>query len=190
MEFTVADRPVRRLTADEVMRMSEAGILPEDKSCELLHGVLTEVNPPGPEHSTVQSRLLAWLGQGASEGRYVLRVDAPVLLPDRFSLPQPDIAVVPGDLGTVRPHPREVLLAIEISLSSLRVDLSVKRPLYAQAEFPEYWIIDARHGRLLVLTDPADGEYRREETLTPGDRARPRLVDAEPLDVAALLAGL
>ena len=40
MAFTLGDRPVRPLTADEVLRMVEAGSLGEDRRFELLHRTL------------------------------------------------------------------------------------------------------------------------------------------------------
>ena len=42
MALTVADRPVRPLTVDEVMAMLRAGIIPGDNRLELLDGELTE----------------------------------------------------------------------------------------------------------------------------------------------------
>lgn len=190
MELTVADRPVRRLTAGEVVQMVEAGILSEGERAELLHGVLTEVMTPGFEHSTVQSRLLAWLGAGASAGDYVLRAGSAVLVADPYSLPEPDIALVAVEAAAIRPHPRATLLAIEIALASLRVDLRVKRLLYADAGFPEYWVIDVKGRCLRVFTEPLNGDYLTGTVLRPGDRARPRQVDLPPLEIAELLDGL
>lgn len=41
MAFVLGDREIRPLTAEEVLRMVEAGVLHEDEPVELLHGVLT-----------------------------------------------------------------------------------------------------------------------------------------------------
>jgi hypothetical protein len=54
MELTVGDRRVRPLTADEVMRMVEAGILGYDEPVELLHGVLVKVSAKTPAHEAVK----------------------------------------------------------------------------------------------------------------------------------------
>jgi len=45
MPLTVGDRPVRPLTATEVMAMVDAGIVADDAPVELLHGALTELTP-------------------------------------------------------------------------------------------------------------------------------------------------
>ncbi|MBE9127327.1 MULTISPECIES: Uma2 family endonuclease [unclassified Coleofasciculus] len=34
---------------------------------------------------------------------------------------------------------------------------------------PEYWIVDLKHRRVTVLREPADGNYRSEQTLTAGE---------------------
>jgi hypothetical protein len=48
MALTVGERAVRPLTADEVVRMVELGILSEDEPVEVLHGVLTKVSAKTP----------------------------------------------------------------------------------------------------------------------------------------------
>ena len=61
MALTVGDRAVRPLTADEVLRMLELGILSEDEPAELLHGVLTAVTRQSVAHVAVLQRLQRWL---------------------------------------------------------------------------------------------------------------------------------
>lgn len=41
---------VRRLSVDDVRKMIAAGVLDEDDRVELVHGVLLEMGPIGPEH--------------------------------------------------------------------------------------------------------------------------------------------
>ena len=71
MVLTVADRPVRPLTADEVIRMEQLGILSEDEPVELLHGVLTVVSAKTPAHEAVdaaQPLALEWSGRRRLRG--------------------------------------------------------------------------------------------------------------------------
>ena len=140
MALTVGDRPVRPLTQDDVLRMVEVGILGEEDRVELLDGVLTEVSPKSVEHGTIIARLVRWLITSDPGARYEVRTEHPLLVPDRRSLPEPDIAVVAGAAGTE--HPATALLVIEVAVSSLRVDRTVKAGLYAGAGVPEYSVVD------------------------------------------------
>jgi Uma2 family endonuclease len=188
MAFTLEEREVRLFTADEVMEMVRVGLLSDDRQFELLHGVLTRVSPQKPRHAEVVSLLMAWLFRNLPEERYRIRGGAPVIVPDHTSLPEPDLAVVEARSYAER-HPSSALFAIEVSVSSLRIDLNVKAPLYAAAGIPEYWVIDVDHARVEVFTDPGDDGYRSRETVTPPARLRPKTLDVEPLDLAATLEG-
>lgn len=42
---------------------------------------------------------------------------------------------------------------------------------YAQAKIPVYVIVDRKHGRVHVLTDPLPGGYDRHEVHAPGQQA-------------------
>ncbi|MGD1851789.1 MAG: Uma2 family endonuclease [Cyanophyceae cyanobacterium] len=57
-------------------------------------------------------------------------------------------------------------------MSSLDKDLKVKRSLYAKAGIPDYWIVDVsgneENHRVIVLTEPKDGDYTQEEVLKEG----------------------
>jgi Uma2 family endonuclease len=189
MPLTVGDRDVRPLTADEVMRMVETGILAEDEPVELLHGVLTAVSPKTPAHGVVLSRLLTWLGAGATAGRYTLRTEHPLSVPDRTSLPEPDLAVIAPGVDLTSTHPRTALLIVEVSVTSLRLDATVKPALYAAAGVPEYWVVDVpgRFARIFSAPEPAGYGI---ELVTGSGTIRPQHVDAPPLDLASLFAGL
>jgi Uma2 family endonuclease len=187
MRLTVGDRPVRPLTQDEVLRMVDAGILSEDEPVELLHGVLTAVSAKTPGHEQVKLRLGRWLAPGFADGRYDVRTEAPVAVPDRTSLPEPDLAVVERD-DTVA-HPATALLVVEVAISSLRVDTTIKPHLYAAAGVPEYWVVEVGERQLRVFADPGPDGYSSTRTVRQG-MLEPAAVEADPLDVAALLAGL
>jgi Uma2 family endonuclease len=187
MALTVGDRPVRPLTQDDVLRMVEAGILGEDEPVELLHGVLTAVSSKTPDHEQVKLRLGRWLARGFAEGRYDVRTEAPVAVPDRTSLPEPDIAVVERDDEVA--HPATALLVIEVAVSSLRVDTAIKPALYAAAGVPELWVIDVPGHAVRVFAHSGPEGYGTRRTVADGT-VTPTAFEAEPLDVAALFNGL
>jgi Uma2 family endonuclease len=189
MALTVGDRPVRPLTADEVLRMVELGILSEDEPVELLHGALTRKAVKTPQHEAVKARLVGWLAQGAGSGGYEIRVEACLVVPDHTSLPEPDLMAVAGGGDPLR-HPATALLVVEVSWSSLRVDIGVKPALYAAAGVPELWVVDVPAGRVLVLTEPGETGYAQEHVVGSGEHLRPHALEIAPLAVDALFAGL
>lgn len=189
MALTIGDRDLRPLTADEVLRMVELGILSADEPVELLHGVLTRVSPKSPRHETVKVRLQRWLAPGVVAGAHEVRVEAPILVPDRTSLPEPDIAVVaPG--GDPLLHPTTATLVIEVAASSLRTDTGVKPALYAQAGVAELWVVDVDGCCIEVFSEPRNGSYGARRVVAHDGVVQARLVAAEPLAVSELLAGL
>jgi Uma2 family endonuclease len=187
MAFTLGDRPVRPLTADEVLRMVEAGILGEGRRVELLHGALTEMSPQSPEHAEIVVRLTRWLD--AALPRFVVRGRSPLMVPDRTSLPEPDIAVVePGEY--LRAHPEGALLVIEVASSSLEIDTRIKPDLYAAAGVPVYWVVDVVTKRVRVFREPRGGGYAARTMLGPDGSLAPVAVDVAPLELAELFRGL
>lgn len=188
MGFGLDERTVRPLTADEVMRMVELGILPEDEPVELLHGALTEVSAKTPGHEAVKMRLHRWLAPAVVGGRCDLRLESPLVVPDRTSLPEPDIAVIERDDAIA--HPRTALLVIEVAVSSLKTDTRVKPALYAAASVGELWVVDVPAQRLEVFAVPGPGGYADHTVMTPPSLLTPRFVPVGPLDLATLLAGL
>lgn len=185
MALTYGDRDVRPLTADEVLRMVDAGIIGDDEPVELLHGVLTAVSPKSPAHEAVKARLLEWLAPGVVAKQHAVRVEAPIAVADRTSLPEPDVAVVPRG-GPADRHPESALLVVEVAVTSGKVDLDVKPAIYADTS-PEYWVVDIPSRCVHVFADPAGGRYATGSLAREGDELRARAVDAPPLDVTKLL---
>lgn len=189
MARTIADREVRPLTADEVMRMVELGILDEDEPVELLHGALTRMSSKTPEHEVVKMRLMRWLVLASPEGGHDVRVEGPIVVPDRNSLPEPDLTVVRAG-GVPKCHPRSALLVIEVAVSSLRIDLRIKPPLLAAAGVPEMWVAEPLRRRVHRFTEPDEDGYAHRTVHEVGETLTPQHVQAPPLALVELFAGL
>lgn len=68
-------------------------------------------------------------------------------------------------------------------------DLETKRAEYAEAGIPEYWIIDPREGRILVLTlEPGAPAYSEHGVFTRGSQATSRLLPGLAIEVDDALA--
>lgn len=157
-------RPLRRVEYD---RLVELGIFDEDEKIELLRGVLVAMSPQGADHGYVIERLTKLLIDALGD-RGRLRPQTPFAASE-LSEPEPDLAVYPP-APYVRAHPDRALLVIEIAYSSLRKDRGIKAEIYAEAEVPEYWIVDLVHGAVEVRTAPQDGHYGRTVTYGRGER--------------------
>jgi Uma2 family endonuclease len=162
--FTVAD----------YHRMAEAGVLSPDARVELLDGQVVEMNPIGSRHAGCVNRLTRMLTLAAGE-RATVAIQNPAILDD-FSEPQPDVAVMrfrPDGYATRHPGPADVLLLIEVMVTSADLDREVKAPLYARAGVPEVWLVDLEAGAIEVRRDPAGEGYRQIRTVARGDTLTP-----------------
>jgi Uma2 family endonuclease len=149
--------------------MAEIGILGEDDRVELLRGEIFELSPIGTFHNGTVTRLIHVFSKIVGD-RALVTCQDPVRIEDH-SEPQPDIALVKAreDFYTSRhPGPEDTLLLIEVSDSSLAKDRGLKMSIYAEAGFPEYWIIDVKRGVVEVYRQPSGERYEETFELEPG----------------------
>lgn len=173
----------RRFTLDEYHRMGRAGVFDEDERVELLDGRIVEMTPIGPEHAGCVGALNRLLNRLVGD-RAVVWVQNPVDLSQWAEL-QPDIAVLaPRSHGyrTAHPGTDDILLVIEVAVSSLEHDRDVKLPLYAAAEVPEVWLVNLPGDTIAVYRDPGPGGYATVRIARRGDS-----LDALRLPGVALL---
>jgi Uma2 family endonuclease len=80
-------------------------------------------------------------------------------------------------------------LVLEVTSSNYQTDLRTKVAAYASANVPVYVIVDRKHQRLHVLTDPGKGEYGNHRVHAPGELVTlPDSIGAKvTLDVAEIL---
>jgi Uma2 family endonuclease len=164
----------KRFTVDEYHRMWDIGIFPEDKRFELIRGAIFEMPTAKPPHSGRVNRLTHLFSSRLGE-TIILSIQNPTSI-DEYSEPVPDVSLLKprSDFYTVsHPLPSDVLLVIEISHTTLRFDTKIKGLLYAEAEIPEYWIVNIPQNVLEVRTKPANGRYTRHEVLAHGQVVSP-----------------
>jgi Uma2 family endonuclease len=177
------EEAIHRLDVETFERMVATGEL-EGERVELLEGLLVEVSPPSPEHSTPIMRLTRYL----ATTRAWLCVQLP-LAAVPGSLPEPDLALV-EEGGLPNRHPRTALLAVEVSVTSHRMDRNTKAKMYAQARVPIYWLVDVPGRTVEVRTDPGPKGYGRCEVYEIGDTVPSPAEGVPDLDVGSLFAGL
>jgi Uma2 family endonuclease len=150
--------------------MDDDQVLAPDVRTELLDGEVFEMPPIGPSHASLVSRIentLKLLYRNSA----ISWVQNPVLL-DQWSMPQPDVAFLkPRDdyYASPRPTPADILLLVEISDTTFRLDRGKKLALYAAAGVPLVWIVNVRTRRMLMFEGPVGGAYKTEAEFGPGD---------------------
>lgn len=146
--------PIYPTSVAKYHEMIEKGILTENDPVELLEGWIVPKMARTPAHDVAiglsESAIRPKLPPG-----WRLRVQCAVTTRD--SEPEPDLAVVAGDVRaflTRQPGPAEVGLLIEAAESSITTDRVDKGRIYARANIPAYWIINLVDRQVEVYRDP------------------------------------
>ena len=179
-----------RLTAERFLSLVREGVLSERDRVELLNGVVVAMAPSNPRHAAAVAKAAEVL-QSSLRGRAAVRCQLALVLGER-SVPEPDVAVVPGQNDHyVRSHPRTALLVVEVSDWSLGQDRITKAAVYATAGIPEYWIVNLRDDRVEVRRDPdaTRGLYRSECFFQRGESIELAAFPGASVAVEALLPG-
>lgn len=162
----------RKVTVAEFQRLDREGFFPFEARLELIDGEVREMAPIGPSHAWIVDRLAEELILKLAD-TFRIRGQNPIVLDSR-NQPQPDIVVARRNSAFKLRHPLppDVLLAIEVSDSSLREDRRHKIPRYARAGIPESWIVDVGRERIRAFTQPVGITYLSETTFTRGEAIR------------------
>ena len=143
-----------RYTSERYFELVSQGVLisPDDR-VELLEGVIVAMAPQNPPHAAATSQVTRAIFRAVGE-RAAIRVQLPLVL-RRYSVPEPDVAVVAGrESDYNHAHPTTALLIVEVADSSLVQDRITKAAIYAAAGIPEYWLVNLRDDRVEVLRSP------------------------------------
>ncbi|MFF0449698.1 Uma2 family endonuclease [Streptomyces sp. NPDC004609] len=179
--------------------IDEANILRERlprNRIEIIGGVITAAQPADGAHARALTKLMRPFMTAGLDG-----AEADVLQGIGLWLPSgpqdyaiPDLAVVDADceehlIENNCYDPAVFRLVLEVTSSNYQADLRHKVAAYAQARIPVYVIIDRKHQRLHVLTDPAEGDYANHRVHAPGEHVTlPESIGAEvKLGVEAIL---
>jgi Uma2 family endonuclease len=106
---------------------------------------------------------------------YVARAQAPVRLTEDTEL-EPDILIATGPRERYdrrHPGPEDILLIVEVSVSSLGFDAGEKLRVYARRSLPQVWVIDANRRQIVAYSSPEPdrGTYASAEIHSTGTLA-------------------
>lgn len=167
--------------------MVEVGILDADDRTELLDGHIVEMVAQNVPHRAAVGKTSKAFQKALVDSNYWVQTQSTLPL-DCRNVPEPDVAVLegtPDDL--LEGEPDEIPLIVEVADTSLEKDRTTKLRCYAANGIPEYWIVNLQNETVEVYREPAEGEYRRRETMTWGEAVTPLFDDSLSFEVDALL---
>lgn len=190
VESKARNRIPRLFTRAEYHAMAEVGIIGYDERLQLIEGEIVVIAPAGNRHIAATILLTR---EFAVSGRLSdladVSVQNPVDLTER-SDPEPDFQLLkPREDGYAPATPRtdDVVLAVEVSDSTLSYDVDVKVPMYAAAGIPELWIMNLREDVIDSHTDPSPDGYRTTRRYRPGDTIAPLSFPDVEIEVSRLI---
>jgi len=181
--------PRKRWTREEYRRLQEAGFLPG--RYELIDGEIREKMTKNPPHCIALALLAVWLE--SLFGRLFVRTQDPIVLPapdGDSSEPEPDVVVTVAPTTRYQsdhPGPQDLLLAAEVSDSTLDYDLNTKARLYAAAGIADYWVLNVSGRQITVHRQPAAEGYREVRTLGETEEISPLFRPEARVAVSSLL---
>jgi Uma2 family endonuclease len=189
---TFEPRPLR-WTREEYILASEAGVFLE-RRVQLIGGEIIEM-PAQKNWHAMGITMVADALRLAFGANVWVRVQMTLDL-SPHSLPDPDVAVIPGALQSHPPTgiPTSALLVVEVSETTLSFDRNHKACLYAACGIADYWVLNLVDRQLEVYRDPvADParpfghRYDSRTDLGPADAVTPLALPAARIAVADLL---
>ena len=163
----VGAQPYRMAAADYIRAILTDSL--GSAHVELVEGELIEMAPSGLEHGRQNANLTFDLSVLYRPLGRLLCIDAIVQLSET-TVRAPDITVIdtePKDRNHLLPA--DILLAVEISQSTLTEDIGRKRVDYASAGIRHYWVVDVEGRRVHTYADPQGADYAAIRVYAFGD---------------------
>lgn len=187
-----ADAQGRHLwTRDQFLQAHESGFFGRDSKVELIGGEVFYTMTMKLPHYVALGKTLEAI-QAIFSPAVSVMPQAPLHLNEN-DYPEPDIAVLFERFETLTELPTRAQLVIEIADETLAKDRKIKVPLYAQAQIPEYWIVNLVENCVEVFRLPAqlaDGSFICRSTLRllPEETLAPLAAPENLVRVGDLLA--
>ncbi|MFE7615993.1 Uma2 family endonuclease [Streptomyces sp. NPDC057496] len=142
---------------------------------EIIGGVIVVAPIPDGRHAEVLTEVMTPLLAAELHGQATDVLQKVGLWlpggPEDYAIP--DLAIVDADLDEHLIEnncydPAAFRLVLEVTSIDYNNDLRNKVTAYAEAKIPVYVIVDRRHGRVHVLTEPVSGGYDSHQVYAPG----------------------
>ncbi|GGT30757.1 Uma2 family endonuclease [Streptomyces chromofuscus] len=163
---------------------------------EIIGGHLLVTPSPDAPHARALTKLMRpFIAAGLDDGDTEVLQNVGLWLPtgtEDYAIP--DLVVVDSDIDDhfVENNAYDPVcfrLVLEVTSSNWKDDLRTKPGAYAQAKIPVYLVVDRKHQRLHVLTEPTGSEYANHRVHAPGETITlPETIGAEVvLDVEQII---
>jgi Uma2 family endonuclease len=164
--------PRRRFTVAEVEEMVAAGVIGEHERVELIGGELVPMSPKGSRHEVVKKALNRhWMRRIPDD---IDLIPETTLRLSEDTYLEPDFVIYPLGVPIERLAALDILLAVEVAVSSLGYDMGPKAKLYAAFGFRELWVIDAARLTTRVFLDPSGNGYQNARDCAASDLLSPQ----------------
>ncbi|GGZ04126.1 membrane protein [Streptomyces olivaceoviridis] len=163
---------------------------------EIIGGHLLVTPSPDAPHARALTKLMRpFIAAGLDDGETEVLQSVAIKLPtgaEDYCIP--DLVVVDADIDdhfieNNAYDPVCFRLVLEVTSGNWRDDLKTKVGAYAEAKVPVYLVVDRKHQRLHVLTEPAGSEYANHRVHAPDETVTlPDSIGAEvALDVEQII---
>lgn len=183
-----------RFTRRDAETLVRLGIIPEDASTELLHGLIvlkdragTGEDPMviGNDHTKVVERLSDLRASINSSARHV-RSQQPLVC-NETHVPEPDFMVLRGTLGEYADLPQalDAWCIVEVADASYERDVGEKLVGYARAGVRQYIVINIRNRTAEIYSHPdsAAGTYALPTVVSADQELSLRIGEEQTLSV-------
>ncbi|MFI8171221.1 Uma2 family endonuclease [Streptomyces sp. NPDC085931] len=165
------EEPVTLTTiADEIMERHPG------YRVEIIGGhLLVTPSPDAPHARALTGIMIPFIAAGLHGGETEILQNVGLWLPtgaEDYTIP--DLAVVDADIDDHLVEnnaydPACFRLVLEVTSGNWKDDLRTKAAAYAEAKVPVYVVVDRKHQRLHVLTDPVGSGYENHRPHAPGE---------------------
>jgi hypothetical protein len=145
----------RAFTVAEILRMQDAGVISEDENFELIEGEIVPMQAKAHVHELLRSALTMGVVRALPDNLW-MGVEATIYLsPNTFVAS--DLVVYPKGIKLEEMKGSDILLAIEVALTSRPYNRGLKAHLYERHRFREFWVVDAAR-RVTFVHREREGE--------------------------------
>jgi Uma2 family endonuclease len=157
----VAPRKPALFSKDEYLELVGMGAFRKPYECDLVAGELQRMNPIYMGHQRMANHILFQLKSMIDRDSLPLWVTSEVMIDlGPTTIRQADVAITRQLSADAKlALASETLIVVEVSDSTLRLDLGEKLLDYATAGIPHYLVIDLKQDVVHVCKQPEDGDY-------------------------------
>lgn len=177
-----------RISSERYLEMIREGVLGPDDRVELINGMIIEMSPAGSKHDYVTNRLIKVFTPICNDLDFWVQS---TLVVDSSHIYDPDFLLLkprPSEDSYKDRHPdaHDVALVIEVAGSSLAKDREIKRPVYAAAGIPEFWLIDLESETIFIHRDPTGDCFQFIREVQKSESVDARCLPGKAISVSSL----